>query len=250
VSLSANLCLGVVDSIVSRLQLAPVAGETADAVRVLRSPMVPDAPVGYHRVWRGKGVDLQYIGLTVPMIGLDSHMLFAFTSPTSPVPHFTLDSVAGGGAPGQETSYAFHLDLLPKMDLGAHLGYLRHCFEPLSAIRGAAQEIPGLEAAHLSLTQYAVMSPWMVVHRASEDAFSAVTPSVHAYRDHWLSLVEHQVPAEVLDGVSPEQIAIRDLRNRQIVFDPSVDPVWARVSQLVGSDTSEALRSSLANPLA
>ncbi len=249
-SLSANLCLGVVDSIVDRLGLVPVAGETAEAVRVLRSPMVPDAPVGHHRVWRGKGVDLQYISLTVPMIGLDSHMLFAFTPPQSAVPHFTLDSVAGGGAPGQVASYAFHLDLLPKMDLGAHLGYLRHCFEPLSPIRAAAQEIAGLEPAQLSPTQYAVMSPWMIVHRASEEAFTAVTPSVHAYRDHWFSLVENKVPVEALDGVTLDQLADRDLRNRHIVFDPSVDPVWARVSQLLGAETAESLRTSLANPLA
>jgi hypothetical protein len=259
-SLSATLCLGVVDSIVERLSLVEVPGEEAHAFRVLRSPMVPDGSVGSQRIFRRAGVaDLVYIGLTVPMIGLDSHMLFAFTPPGSPVPHFTLDSVAGAagppgpppaaGSPPPQISYAFHLDLIPKVDLGANLEYLRHCFEPLTSVRAVAQSIEGLSPAHLSPTQYAVMSAWMLVHRANASAFQAVTPSVRAYLDHWFSLVENGVPASVLGDVDPAVLAARDLRNRAIVFDPGVDPVWARVGQLVGLETSELLRTSLAQPL-
>jgi hypothetical protein len=247
-SLSASLCLGVLDSIATRLGLEEVPGDEPNAYRVLRSPMVPDGSVGAQRIFRRAGVaDLVYIGLTVPMIGLDSHMLFAFTPQTSAVPHFTLDSVASG-ADGAG-AYAFHLDLIPKVDLGANLGYLRHCFEPLTAIRAAAQEIAGLSPAHLSPTQYAVMSSWMLVHRADAAAFEAVTPSVHAYRDHWFSLIEQGIPGDVLGDVTPDEVARRDAKNRAIIFDPSVDPVWARVSQLVGADTAEVLRQSLAEPL-
>jgi hypothetical protein len=54
------------------------------------------------------------------------------------------------------------------------------------------------------------------------------------------------VPKEALDGVGPDVIADRDRRNRAIVFDPSVDPVWGRVAQLVGADMSEVLRRRLA----
>lgn len=261
-SRSGDLCLGVLDVMTSHLKLLEVAGDEANAYRVLRSPLVPGGSVGTHRIFRRAGVaDLVYIGLTVPMIGLDSHMLFAFTPEHSPVPHFTLDSVAGGGPPAPtspaaptdspppEVSYAFHLDLIPKLDLGAHLGYLRHCFEPLTSIRADAQNIEGLSPAHLSPTQYAVMSSWMLVHRADAAAFGAVTPTVYAYLKHWLSLVDHGVPSEVLDDVSPDDISRRDRRNRAIIFDPSVDPVWARVAQLVGPDTSSALRDSLAAPL-
>ena len=252
-SLSADLCLGVVDSIVERLGLVEIGGEAPNAFRILRSPMTPDTPVGVQRIWRREGVaDLVYIGLTVAMIGLDSHMLFAFTPPTSPVPHFTLDSVAGAAGPpggGGESTYAFHLDLIPKVDLGAHLGYLRHCFEPLTPLRAAAQEIEGLSPAHLSPTQYAVMSAWMLVHRATAEAFVGITDSVKAYRDHWFSLIEAGVPDSALDDITPEQLSERDLCNRAIVFDPTVDPVWARVAQLVGDETSTAMRSVLAAPL-
>lgn len=254
-SLSGELCLGTVESIVDRLGLVEVPGEGTAERMVLTSPMSPDAPVGAMRLWRRDGVaDLVYVALTVPMIGLDSHMLFAFTPATSPVPHFTLDSVAGGPPPGADPdatpSFAFHLDLIPKADLGAHLGYLRHCFEPLTPLREAAQATPGLSPAHLSPTQYAVMSAWMLVHRAEESAFRAIGPHVDAYRDHWFSLVESGVPADALDDLGPEDLAERDRRNRAIVFDPGVDPVWDRVTQLVGPEQSEAVRSTLAAPLA
>ncbi|MFM7063417.1 MAG: hypothetical protein ACKO04_07985 [Actinomycetes bacterium] len=253
-SLSADLCLGTVDAIVDRLGLVEVPGDGTPERMQLTSPMSPDAPVGAMRLWRAAGVaDLVYVGLTVQMIGLDSHMLFAFTPPESPVPHFTLDSVAGGPPPGADPdatpSFAFHLDLIPKVDLGAHLPYLRHCFEPLTALRSAAQETPGLTPAHLSPTQYAVMSAWMLVHRADESAFSSIRPHVDAYRDHWFSLVEGGVPESALAGLAPADFAERDRRNRSIVFDATVDPVWDRVTQLVGPEQSEAVRSTLAAPI-
>jgi hypothetical protein len=255
--MSADLCLGTVDAIVARLGLNEVLVDGDQPFRVLRSPMVPDAPVGALRVFRREGVcDLLYVGLTVSMIGLDSHMLFAFTPPHSPVPHFTLDSVAGAagpppapGTPPGPTVYAFHLDLIPKVDLGAHLGYLRHCFEPLTPLRAAAQQVAGLSPAHLSPTQYAVMSAWMLVHRADEAAFAEVPAHVAAYRDHWFDLVDNGVPDDVLDGLTAADLAARDTANRAIVFDPTVDPVWARVAQLIGHDESEVVRRHLATPL-
>jgi len=247
VSVSADLCLSTVDHIVSTLGLIEESGDAPDAVHVLHSPMIPDAPVGRMRVFSKPGVcELMYIGLTVAPIGLDSHMLFAFSPADSPVPHFTLDSVAGGGRPGERAEFAFHLDLIPRLDLGAHLGYLRHCFEPLTAVRADAATIEGLTPAQLSPTQYAVMSAWMLVNRANEAAFRAVERAVVAYRDHWLGLVRDGVPSSVLDGVDASAIAERDRRNRAIVFDPSVDPVWGRVAQLIGAEKSEVLRRRLA----
>jgi hypothetical protein len=89
----------------------------------------------------------------------------------------------------------------------------------------------------------------MLVHRATEDAFRGIGDTVAAYRDHWFGLVADGIPDDVLDGLTPSQIAARDVANRAIVFDPSVDPVWARVTQLVGDEQSEAVRSTLAAPL-
>ena len=248
-SLSADLCLGTVEAIVDRLAMTEVHGADTPEYLVLTSPMVPDGSVGSMRLWRTPGVcDLMYVGMTVPMIGLDSHMLFAFTTPGSPVPHFTLDSVMGGGEE-ERAEFAFHLDLIPKMDLGAHLDYLDHCFGPLNELLERGEAIDGLTPARLTPRQYAVMSAWMFVHRANESAFRAISDIVEAYRDHWFGLIEAGVPTELLDGVTTEQMSLRDERNRAIVFNPEVDPVWGRVARLIGDEQSEQVRSILAVPM-
>lgn len=243
-SLSRDLCMGTVDAIVERLGLIEQHGDGTPEYLQLTSPMVPDGPVGHMRLWRRAEVcDLFYVGLTVNMIGLDSHMLFAFTPPTSPVPHFTVDSV------WNDPFFAEHLDLIPKMDLGAHLAYMDHCFTPLTPLLEQGRQIKGLDVPALTPRQHAVMSAWMFVNRADESAFRELAAIVDGYRDHWFSLVEAGIPDEVLDGVTPEQLAERDRRNRAIIFDPDVDPVWGRVAQLVGEEQSERVRRTLAAPL-
>lgn len=239
-SLPFDLCMGNVEVIVDRLGLIEVPGTETDERMVLTSPMVPDAPVGRMRIWQGEACQLVYVGLSVEMIRLDSHMMFAFLPSTSPIPHFTLDSV------GNDEDFAFHLDLIPRLDLGAHLAYMDHCYTPLTDIREAAMAIEGLSRANISPRQWALMSEWMIVNRASQPAFEEISATVAAYREHWLGLVADGVPAEATDGVSPEQIAQRDQANRDAIFNPHVDAVWERVSQLVGDEQSEKVRLTLA----
>lgn len=242
-SLSGDLCLGTVDAIVDHFGLDEVHGDGGGPRLTLTSQMVPDDSVGSMRVWsKPQTVDLVYVGMTVDMIGLDSHMIFAFTPLGSPVPHFTLDSVMN--AP----FFAFHLDLVPKVDLGANLAYMDHCFTPLTDIRIETQAIEGLEPANISPRQWALMSEWMIVQRADEDAFSKIKVGVDAYRDHWFGLADRGVPDELLDGLTHADLARRDVANRAAIFNPDVDHVWARVTQLVGEEQSERVRMTLATP--
>ena len=141
--------------------------------------------------------------------------------------------------------YAFHLDLMPRLDPGASLDYIDHCFVPLSEAHSQAGEIDGLTPAHLSRRQWQIMSAWMLAHRADEDGFRAVFGTVAAYRDHWLGLVVDGVPDGVLDGATSEQLAERDARHRAALFNPDVDPVWAQVDRLLGPDVSARIRDSL-----
>lgn len=202
----------------------------------LLSPMSP-APVGQARVFAGGPVHkLVTISLSVPPIGLDSHMIFAFTAPDSPVPHFTLDSVLAG------PHFAFHLDLIPRLDLGANLAYLDAAFHPLTTLFDAARQIDGLTPAHLSPRQYALMSPWMLAFRATETAFARIDETVRSYLAHWFALAETGLPAAVLAATDLGDLPGRDRRNRAAIFNPEVDPVWAQVGRLVGTETAEKLR--------
>ena len=210
-SLSAELCLGTVEAIAARLEL-----EETESVPLTSA--MDGSPVGVHRVLARDGVAaLVYVAMTVEAFGLDSHMCFAFTPPGSAVPHFTVDSVLAG------PHYAFHLDLMPRVDPGASLAYVDHCFVPLSDAHS--------QAAEIALTGLF--------------GIKATFGTVAAYRDHWLGLAVDGVPDGVLDGATAEQLAERDARHRAALFNPDVDPVWAQVDRLLGPDVSANIRTSL-----
>jgi hypothetical protein len=233
-SLPQQLSLNTLDKIKTRFGLR----EIGSPYLTLSSPMSP-APVGSLRLFSGNEIHkMVYIGLVVPPIGLDSHMIFAFTKPESHIPHFTLDSVMAG------PYFAFHLDLIPRADLGANLKYLNAVFDNLTPIFEEAKKIEGLTPAQLGPKQYALMSPWMLAYRANESAFEQIQVPVNGYLEHWFNLVQKGIPADTMPS---GDFAKRDQLNRNAIFDPEVDKVWAQVSRLVGEETSEKLREILRN---
>lgn len=229
-SLAQKLCVETLDSIVDH------TGLTAAQEVPLVSPMSPE-PVGVMRTWTGgKGVaKAVYCALSVEAIGLDSHMVFAFTDLDSLVPHYTLDSVFGQG------THAFHLDLIPRADLGSNLAYMDAAFTPLTAVFEEVQQREGLSAAAIGPRQRAIMSPWMCTNRATEEAFLGMAGPVEAYRDHWFGLLESGLSADL---VADADLAGRDERNRAALFSRDVDPVWNTIERLIG-DQSELIRLQL-----
>jgi hypothetical protein len=235
-SLSADLCGRTLDHVVEALSLEEALDNDGGPAMTLVSSMGPD-PVGALRRFDGDAT-VVYVGITVEAIGLDSHMMFAFTPPDSAVPHFTLDSVQAG------PHNAFHLDLIPRVDPGANLAYLDHCFEPLTEAHDSAREIDGLEAAHLSPRQWQLMSAWMLANRADDAGFAAIDPIVDRYRDHWLELMSDGLPDGLVEA-GPTELAARDGHNRAAIFNAEVDPVWAQIDRLLGEDTSADIRARL-----
>ncbi|WP_406316042.1 hypothetical protein OHA77_03320 [Streptosporangium sp. NBC_01639] len=221
------------DRTLARLTDALSLTVTADTP--LTSPMAPQ-PVGRLRVLRSEPADrvdkVVTVSLVVPTIGLDSHMIFAFTPADSAVPHFTLDSVRSS------EYHAMHLDLIPRVELATHLDYLDTTHLPLTPLLEAAWEIDGVSPAAVGPRQRAMMSPWMVVARATEDAFTRLGATVDAYLDHWLALADKGVTAE-------GDLAARDRVNRANLFSPEVDPVWHQVTRLLGADQAERVRGEL-----
>ncbi len=206
----------------------------------LYSSMGPDS-VGRLEVRTGtKLAKVVTISLVVPQIGMDSHMIFAFTPDDSALPHFTLDSVEAGG------TLAFHLDLVPRAELASHLAYVDAVFEPLSPVFERSKEVFGSLRAAIGPRQYAMMSPWMLVNRADEEQFKAFDTFVDDYFAHWSALLESGLSEEVLASVTADtNLAARDLANRTSLFSPEVDPVWERVTRLVGQEASDKMRAEL-----
>lgn len=206
---------------------------------VLHSPE-DGTSVGRCRTWTGGPLQsLVYVSLEVDAIRLDSHMLYAFTPADSAVPHFTLDTVA---APG---THAFHLDLVPRVDLGAHLEYVRYCYDLLTETTLEVGSWDGLAPTSLTPLQYSLASPWMLVYRATEAAFARVSEAVTEYLEHWFALVEDGLPDHVTTTIDASWLPERDRRLRAALFDPGVDPAWEQMDRLVGAGDSAAIRAVL-----
>jgi hypothetical protein len=226
-------------TLIDRLRLEEVLGPDGGPYLGLSS-QTPPAPVGWVRVFHGATVQkVVNIGITVPHLGMDSHMIFAFTGAESAIPHFTLDAVL---APGM---HAFHLDLIPRADLAAHLGYMDVTLGALTETFTEARQIEGLSPARLTPRQIALMSPWMLAFRATEEAFAKIRGPVSVYLQHWLGLLEKGLSPEILADLPGQELALRDRRHRASIFNPEVDPVWSRVERLVGTETGVRMREIL-----
>lgn len=240
-SLPKTLSHNTLARIQSAFDVQEITASNGGPFMTLTSPMSP-APVGSLRMFTGEKVHkMVYIGLVVPPIGLDSHMIFAFTRPESYLPHFTLDSVMAG------PHFAFHLDLLPRVDLGANLAYMNAVFEPLTNTFDETKKIEGLIPAFLGPRQYALMSPWMLAFRASEEAFQTIQTPVDNYISHWIGLLQNGLPETAVPAGDGADFATRDRLNRAAIFDPDVDKVWHQVTRLVGEETSEKMRQIMIN---
>ncbi|WNC72205.1 hypothetical protein RGQ13_19095 [Thalassotalea psychrophila] len=236
-SLPAQLSEDTVQNIVNHFGMTEVHDENGGPFMTLIShaPMA-QGEVGSVRVFEGGGLDrLITCSIVVPAMMLDSHMLYGFTPKTSAIPHFTLDSVKAG------EHFAFHLDMTPRVDLAQHIGYMNEVFHPLTEKFDAAEAIEGITKAHISPRQRAIMSPWMLVHRADEAGFAQLTPHLDGYLNHWYDLHTNGVTSPI----SEEELVARDKANRAAIFDPEIDPVWNRIQGLIGEDAVSQLRSML-----
>jgi hypothetical protein len=229
-SLARELSMHTLDEIVGRFELRERGG-----------PHLP-LPVGGLRLFHGDAGVRRVVYIELVTVGLDAHMIYAFTGAESPLPHFTLDAVHAG--PG----FAFHLDLVPRVDLAANRAYLDAIYEPLTQTFNAAREIEGLSAAHLAPRQRALMSPWMLAHRADEAAFRGVEAPVAVYLEHWSRLLADGLPESLTSRLHVVDLAERDRLLRAAIFDPEVDPVWDMVTRLVGAEVGEAMRTILRDP--
>jgi hypothetical protein len=170
-------------------------------------------------------------------------MIVGFGAQDSGIPHFTLDSVNANG------SLAFHLDMIPRAELAVHVPYMDHVYTGLNDTYTETSKWPGLSKANVGPRQYAMMSPWMLVNRADEQAFRDFSAPgsgpVSKYVAHWLELIKAGIPDDVSSTLDTDELKERDERLRYNLFSPEVDPVWRDVGKIVGEETAEKMRLQL-----
>jgi hypothetical protein len=235
-----KLSIDKLERIAARTGVQEVHGTDGGPSRRLVSAF-DGSECGESRVFLGDGVvkKVVYHGIWVDKIGLDSHMIFAFTDEHSLVPHWTFDSVVAGGV------YAFHLDLIPRVDIGANLAYMDGVYSKVTPAYEAGLQHPGLSQAAIGPRQRAIMSPWMLAYRVEEEHYPAIDTHVQAYLDQWFAMVDGDVPEGIGQDLDPALIAARDAANRGMIFNRDVDEVWNQITPLLGMEQSEALRLEL-----
>lgn len=235
-SLARDLSHGTTQRVVDRFGLTEVNGDDGGPYMKLSG----DNADGECRVWIGDNVErVVSIGLGSPATGLDSHTIFAFSPTASALPHFTLDAVSTSSGNG------FHLDLIPRVDLVTNSAYASAVYQPLTASFDAARALDGLTPARLGPRQIALMSPWLLAFRATDQAFGAIRQHVNSYHEHWATVVEAGLDVPV--DLDPERLAARDAAHRSLLFDPEVDPVWDQIADMIGDESTARLRALLRN---
>ena len=255
-TLASKISHKTLDTITQHFGLTEVHGEGGGPFLPLVAAAFGGAPAGEFRLWHGgeKLSKVVYTGITVEAIGLDSHMIFAFTKRDSVVPTFTLDSVYMNMPPNADPNfpeggdmYAFHLDLVPKCDLGVNAGYMERCYAPMTEPRAAVLEADGIFPAQLSPTQNAIMSPWMLAQRTTAAAYEEqIFPIAESYLEHWIEMVDDGLDI-VAENIRGEAGATRDARNRELIFSREIDPVWHKIDGMLGAEISDFMIGVLRN---
>lgn len=225
--------------VLDRFPLQEQTGADGGAYLPLPGPMPGSG--GVCRVWEGDGLvqRIVYVGIAFPPAQLDSHMIFAFGNKTSAVPHFTLDSIA---APGM---FAYHLDLIPRVDLGASLAYMTEVYSDLTDAYEEGRKMDGLTEAALSPVQHSLMSPWMLASRADEPAFRKFDDFVNTYFEAWAKIADKGVSAEATAGLTADDFVKRDQAHRDMIFNADVDPVWAQITPIIGEEAAARIMEIL-----
>jgi len=238
-SLPGDLVVGTLDRITAQTGVAEVEGEGGGPLLRL-SGVGGGGRAGSVRLFEGGGLTrLVYCNLDLPQRDLDSHMLYGFGPADSGVPHFTVDAADARGV------VAFHVDLMPRVDLATHGPYLDAIFSPLDDVFAEVAGDPAFAAARLTPKQRALMSPWMLANRLDRSDFGRTGVPVRRYVDWWLTLVANGVGPEIEAGLADTDLPTRDAAMRRTLFGGDVDPAWDMAAAAVGSEPIQILRDLL-----
>lgn len=206
-----------------------------------------NAGAGYLRLWRAAPESPwdRMIHARLTAESVDTNLFFLFARASGILPHFHGQVVQFGG-----DQCVYNADLLPRLDPVDHPGYFRAVFEPLNRPYWEATQRPENAAASApgNPAIAAYLSPWSIGagRPAPREELDRVTPQVHAYLDHCLSLA-HSLDYPAPD---PELMIARDRRHLASFFDERLDRrAWKGVYRILGDDQGRAMREILVQSL-
>jgi nucleoside-diphosphate-sugar epimerase len=244
-----EMVLAALARLTDALGLVEQTGADGDAALPLHAGAGPldGQRIGEFRVFTGPdGTRVVYSALAIDDFGMDTHQVYAFTSPNSPVPHLFLDTAI---SPNTEGTFHFGVDLVSRLDLAASLDYTEAVYQPLTEVRAEALATPGvMPVPSLGPLQWSIRSPWMVAAIVNPEDLVKLQSVVDGYVDQWLHLMKDGLSEAALADAAWQNLAERDARNRAAIFSPRTNPVWTLLDRLVGDEAAQAMRNLLLAP--
>jgi hypothetical protein len=198
-------------------------------------------PAGLLKVYRGKA-PVEYIittSLYVEEMGLESYMLMAFVDPSSAIPHFAFDVMTNS------ERGAFHVDYIPRLDLGIHPEYSKQVFEPLNDALDTLKADPDFAPGDGGRLLLSMLSPWTGLFQATPDILAGGSTLIDRYLQHWFSLIDKGVSATA----NAEALADRDRRHRLALYNEENDMLWGLLKNLIGEKDRDLILSLLRGEL-
>lgn len=202
---------------------------------------------GFMRLWTApdEAFTDRMVHIRLCAEAVDTQLFFLFGRPATVMPHFHAQVVQFGAQ-----ACVFNADLLPRLDPVDHPAYFRRVMDPLNEpywkavndYQNVCSHAPGNPAIAVYL------SPWSIgTSRPSTGAeLDRVSPSIHAYLDHWLQLAENPGYPAPPDAALRE----RDARHLACFFDENLDRrAWRGVYGLIGEPAGRELRRLLLQPI-
>lgn len=228
---------GVRDDLVERFGMQEVHGADDGPWLSLGA----QAPIGEARRYHGQDVArIVNVGVDLPDGSLAAHMLVVQAPATSALPHLAIDLMKF------PNGFGFFVDLLPRVDLSAHVAYVDEVYAVLDKPFEVLESTPGLVQVPMPPRMLAFYSPWML-HKFECPDLDLLTETIDAFVTQFVALATDGIRAPELP--SGDELATRDQRHRDVLFDPTFDPVWQQVTPLLGADAVTTIRETLGSPL-
>jgi hypothetical protein len=228
--------VGLRDSIVEAFDLVEADRAGGGAL-----PLGPDGELGSYRLWTGDRVRrLVHVGVSLPDGSMDAHMLIAQTPAGTAVPHLGVDVMRF------PDGFAEFVDLIPRVDLVAHRGYVERVYADLDPHYERFAAEPSARIVPMPPSMLAYYSPWML-HHMGLPTLELIADSIATYVTRFIELAADGLVGVDIPG--SVELAARDRLHRGVLFDPDFDPVWRQVEPLLGTEAVTTIRETLASPL-
>ncbi len=230
-----------------RLGLAEDLANDGSARLVLRSRLrgEPEAIGSLRRFIDRRsavGVELLWLRVAVPMLGLDVERVFAWSPATSTIPHLVLGRATTGalGMPGLST---FTADLLPRVDLAVNAAYAKALYGPLEGEIAAYEHVleNPVTAVEVAPRLRRIASPWALRSTSAGDGTGGAGGLIEVYVRRFVELCAVGRAALEVAGLHAPAPQVRDRRLRAGLSDPQSEPLWSEIDRLCGGPTASAL---------